>query len=295
MAPRVLAQRIPPLVVALLAACSDSTGPDGTGRTLGILQLEATVAATSGTPAGEAEAGGEDPIRWSIPPRDFSRFPPEVIAAPRTAIVGERFEVTAYTVGPNGCWSADGMDVSESGRVIEITPWDRHSGGEACTMIFGYLGHPTTLTLDEVGEWTLRMRGRRVRGDGSLDDSVTADRTVLVIEDHDSDPPVEVTLPVSEEVSVDGVFGVAFVQVAEDSRCATDVVCVWEGNAAIVLGLTLGSGPTHSFTVNTAFEPDAAEHGGYRVTLLEVLPAPVSTAPIPPGSYRARLLVEKLP
>jgi hypothetical protein len=228
-----------------------------------------------------------------VPPASDWNFPPEVIEAPRTAIVGKPFEISAYTVGPNGCWSADGLEVVESGRVIELTPWDRNSGAEACTMIFGYLAHPATLTLDAVGEWTLRVRGRRVRGTESVDDAVTAERTILVVADHLATPQIEVTLEVGEEIRVNGIFGVVFSAVSEDSRCAVDVVCVWEGNAAVSLGLTVGTGPTHLLALNTALEPQAAEHGEYHVTLLEVLPAPLSTSPIPPGSYRVRILIER--
>jgi hypothetical protein len=236
-------------------------------------------------------AGGESPVRWSLPPGDFST-PPEVLDAPGVAVVGVPFDVVVYTVGPNGCWSADGIDVEVVGRVVELTPWDLHSGAEACTMIFGYLGHPTTLTLVEPGVWTLRVRGRRVRGDGSLDDTVTAERTLVVSEDPNAQ---ELTLAVGEDALVDGIFGVVFTEVAEDSRCALDVVCVWEGNAAVVLGLTMGTGPTVPFTLNTALEPHSAVHGPYRVTLIDVLPAPLSSSSIPPGSYRARLLVERNP
>jgi hypothetical protein len=290
MVPRKSVQHAVPLVVAILAACSDSTGPEGEGRILGILQIEPEV-----VPYAATEVVVEGPIRWSVPPESYWTFPPEVIEAPRTAAVGEPFDVIAYTVGPNGCWSAAGLDVAESGRLIDLTPWDRHSGAEACTMIFGYLGHPTTLTLGEVGEWTIRVQGRRVRGDGSLDDSVTAERTVLVVEDYAADPQLEITLGIGEEINVNGLLGIAFAEVTEDSRCATDVVCVWEGNAAVVLGLTLGSGPSHPFALNTTLEPHSAEHGSHRVTLVEVLPAPVSSTPIPPASYQARLLIERVP
>jgi hypothetical protein len=187
------------------------------------------------------------------------------------------------------------MDVATIGRVVELTPWDRLSGAEACTQALGYLAHSATLTLNQVGEWTLLVRGRRVRGDGTVDDTVTAERTVVVVQDADAVGPLEVTLGFGKEVAVDGIFRVGFFQLVEDSRCPTDVVCVWEGNAAVGVGLTLGTGPTYPFTLNTTLEPGAVEHGGWRVTLVDVLPAPVSTQPIPPQAYRARLRIQRIP
>jgi len=105
--------------------------------------------------------------------------------------------------------------------------------------------------------------------------------------------PVELTLTVGQEVSVPGsVLRVGFTRVTGDSRCPIDAICVWEGNAAIELALTLGKGPTVPYVVNTALEPHAAQAGGFTVTLLEVAPAPTSQGPIDPGAYRIKVRVE---
>jgi hypothetical protein len=71
-------------------------------------------------------------------------------------------------------------------------------------------------------------------------------------------------------------------------------VCVWQGNAAVVLGLTLGDGPTALTTVNTGVDPQSAVHGSYRVTLVGLMPAPVSTSPIDRDDYEAILRVERV-
>jgi hypothetical protein len=101
------------------------------------------------------------------------------------------------------------------------------------------------------------------------------------------------TLAVGETVAIRGAdLTIKLNRVTEDSRCPTDVVCVWAGNAQleftarhanrdIVLHLNTGQG-AKEFTV-----------GSHRIRLAELNPAPVSTQPIPPESYRARLVVMK--
>ncbi|MDH3495855.1 MAG: hypothetical protein OER21_03770 [Gemmatimonadota bacterium] len=104
-----------------------------------------------------------------------------------------------------------------------------------------------------------------------------------------------VVLAPGQEVRVGGLLHVWFGEVLSDSRCPTDVVCVWAGNAEVQIGLALGTGPTHPFRLNTTLQPASADFGGYRVTLVALTPAPVSTRLIDPAEYRAHLKVETIP
>jgi hypothetical protein len=98
-----------------------------------------------------------------------------------------------------------------------------------------------------------------------------------------------------QEVVVGAAFRVTFLEVSSDSRCASDVVCVWAGDAAVEIGLAVGEGPTHPFTLHTlAYPPSSAEYAGYRVSLLELTPYPITTHRIEPGEYRAHLEVARL-
>ncbi len=84
----------------------------------------------------------------------------------------------------------------------------------------------------------------------------------------------------------------------EDSRCPTDVVCVWEGQADIELTAFFeeDDAPTIFHLVGRAGYPDLADTlvNGYRFQLLEVDPYPES-ASLPPAreDYTIRLLIEK--
>jgi hypothetical protein len=109
------------------------------------------------------------------------------------------------------------------------------------------------------------------------------------------DDPQTVELGVGDEVAIPGtVLRVPFLGVEEDSRCPVDVTCVWEGNAAVELGLTASSGPTHLHVLNTALEPKAVDFNGVRVTLVGVAPQPRDGEPIPADDYVITLRLEPI-
>ena len=107
--------------------------------------------------------------------------------------------------------------------------------------------------------------------------------------------PSEVVLDYGEEVSVGGsILRVAFGQVLSDSRCPTDVVCVWEGNAEVEIGVRAGMGPTIPQRLNTSRDPRFVDWQGIRITLLELDPAPKSDKAIAAEDYSVRLRFEPL-
>ena len=106
--------------------------------------------------------------------------------------------------------------------------------------------------------------------------------------------PAEVTLRVGETTFVENIE-IRFGGVLEDSRCPSDVACVWAGNAQAALGVgpPRGTqGPTERVLLNTTEGGQSGEAWGLRVTLVDLTPAPKSTQPIAPEDYRIRLKVE---
>jgi len=93
-----------------------------------------------------------------------------------------------------------------------------------------------------------------------------------------------------EEASF-GAFHLSFLEVSEDSRCAVDVVCIWVGNAAVEIAVSLGDGPSYPKTLNTSDGMPAVDFYDFRVTLLELLPERRAGVPIPAKDYRARFRV----
>lgn len=75
--------------------------------------------------------------------------------------------------------------------------------------------------------------------------------------------------------------------VAEDSRCPSDVQCVWAGNARIVLGISTDRAADVEVSVNTGVDPRSALLPGHSLRVVQVSPEPRSGKRIPPGSYVA--------
>jgi hypothetical protein len=82
--------------------------------------------------------------------------------------------------------------------------------------------------------------------------------------------------------------------IPEDSRCPIDVVCVWQGNAKVVLDAQVGEdGPTTEVTLNTGVPSSEARVSGLLVRLVSVSPAPRSSVQIRPDAYAAVLVVSR--
>jgi hypothetical protein len=105
--------------------------------------------------------------------------------------------------------------------------------------------------------------------------------------------PVEVVLAVGDEVRVDSILEVAFLDVPADSRCPTTVLCPWAGDGEVVIALTMGDGPTQEFSLHTALQPRSVQLATYRVTLVDLSPYPYVPGQIPLDEYAARLRVER--
>ncbi len=80
-----------------------------------------------------------------------------------------------------------------------------------------------------------------------------------------------------------------FTGIAADSRCPSDVTCVWAGE--IVVQLAINSDGTT--TQHEIKENESAAVGGYTVTVLQVLPARTSSQRIAPADYRVTLKVAR--
>lgn len=91
-----------------------------------------------------------------------------------------------------------------------------------------------------------------------------------------------------------GDLAVTFRSVLEDGRCPIDVDCVWAGNAAIELVVTVG-GESTAVQLNTLVNPKAVELGVYDLTLVELEPLPHAGEPTPPELYVATLRFVRLP
>lgn len=90
---------------------------------------------------------------------------------------------------------------------------------------------------------------------------------------------------------------ILFDGVEADSRCPRGVECVWAGDAAAALRLTLAGEAPLDTTLHThegaVGGPREVAYGGYIVTLLDVEPYPVYEKTIAPADYAVLLRVTR--
>ena len=105
------------------------------------------------------------------------------------------------------------------------------------------------------------------------------------------------TLKAGRQVTLQGgKLRIKFAAVEEDSRCPSDVTCVWAGNASVRLEVSARGKDNQNLTLSTghgATFVSEREYHGYKVRLVALNPYPRSTQHIAPGDYVATLLVTK--
>jgi hypothetical protein len=89
---------------------------------------------------------------------------------------------------------------------------------------------------------------------------------------------------------------IKFVAVEDDSRCPSDVKCVWAGNAAVRLDVSTSRRDGKSLTLNTGGTSalvGETQYQGYKLRLVGLNPYPRSDQKIAAGDYTVTLLVSK--
>ena len=100
----------------------------------------------------------------------------------------------------------------------------------------------------------------------------------------------EFEIAVGQEARLQGTdIVLRFGGVANDSRCPSDVQCVWAGNAVVGLSLRQGEGPATDAVLNTTLDPKITKFGGYTIKLVGLKPVPDTGKAISGGEYVATL------
>jgi hypothetical protein len=79
-----------------------------------------------------------------------------------------------------------------------------------------------------------------------------------------------------------------FVNVPEDSRCPEGAMCIWAGNAAVVIKIF-----NVMDTVNTYLNPKEIDYDSYTITLLKLSPYPKIGVPRDTMQYVGQFVVTK--
>jgi hypothetical protein len=96
-------------------------------------------------------------------------------------------------------------------------------------------------------------------------------------------------LKIGESVSIKNEqLNFQFVNVPEDSRCPEGAMCIWAGNAAVVIKIF-----NVMDTVNTYLNPKKIDYDSYTITLLQLSPYPKIGVPRDTTQYVAQFVVTK--
>jgi hypothetical protein len=103
---------------------------------------------------------------------------------------------------------------------------------------------------------------------------------------------------------IDQGLKVTFVSVRNDSRCPINARCIWEGDAEVVLRVTVGNRKPQEVILHTTLDPrlvtipaQSLPDGmigipkSYVISLRQLTPQPVAGKTIPQTAYRAKLRV----
>lgn len=106
-----------------------------------------------------------------------------------------------------------------------------------------------------------------------------------------SDSPFQ--LPLAGTATLPNQQTLTFARVEQDSRCPSDVTCVWPGQAEVIVTLSQPGQPAQDLLLIQRPGDEAAAArsvNGLTVKLLDLLPYP-TTGPSSPADYTVTLLV----
>jgi len=87
---------------------------------------------------------------------------------------------------------------------------------------------------------------------------------------------------------------ITFLNVTSDSRCPSDVTCIWQGQAGIELDVQKGEvESTVSLSIGGDSSPEESIFNSYLIQLVDLSPYPISTKNIQPEDYTATIKITK--
>ena len=102
-----------------------------------------------------------------------------------------------------------------------------------------------------------------------------------------------VSLHIGESVVIkDHGIKLKFVDVLDDSRCPSDVECVWEGTVSLMINIRYNQQDLGDFILNSS-NLHKASFKGYYAKFKTLEPYPISTETIPKASYCATFRVDE--
>lgn len=113
---------------------------------------------------------------------------------------------------------------------------------------------------------------------------------VFAIDSKEIELDKQFTIKTEQTISLDNLK-VTFLEIVEDSRCPSDVTCVWQGRASIKLN---AENKDHSEDmILTIGENSTAQIEMYKIDLIDLSPYPISKKITSPEEYVATMNISK--
>jgi hypothetical protein len=110
-----------------------------------------------------------------------------------------------------------------------------------------------------------------------------------------AEPGVAFELPVGKTAALNGnATRITFKQVKEDSRCPTDVTCVWAGDARIELTISRNGSSDDTKTLSLSPANSEARSGDLQIRFVGLRPVPRQADGNGPRAYVAQLVVNRI-
>ena len=198
---------------------------------------------------------------------------------------------------PNGCARFKEYQAGYEDGVIKVAVWNTMPTGPdvVCTMVYGSL--ETRIPLKDmpgVGLVALcqtlavAANGQRFNVQATGNEPCSASTVQATLGQ-------QFVLRAGQTASVvDERLVITFVKVSQDSRCPLNVMCVWAGEARVMIqvGLNGQDMGQQELVLSAGGSPAAISLDKYHLQLLRLDPYP-TTAGVAPGDYTATMLVDK--
>lgn len=109
-----------------------------------------------------------------------------------------------------------------------------------------------------------------------------------------AEPGVAFSLPVGKTAAINGNgTRITFRLVREDSRCAADVTCVWEGDAKIEVTIARTGSPDETAILSLHAPNNEKSSGNLLIRFVGLTPVPRQADGSAPRAYVAQLVVNR--
>lgn len=112
----------------------------------------------------------------------------------------------------------------------------------------------------------------------------------FAIESKDMEQKNQFTIQTNQTITFD-TLKITFLKTLEDSRCPSDVTCIWQGRASIKLNTEIEN--QKKDIILTTGENSTIQMEMYKINLIDLKPYPISTKIIIPEEYVVTLDISK--